>query len=261
MNRIDLWPETVPCSDASDDFRPYLELYPAAVEKPAGAVIVCPGGGYSHRAKHEGEPVAEFFNSKGIHAFVVQYRVSPHKHPAPLLDIARAVRIVRSNAEEWNILANKIAVCGFSAGGHLTASLGVLHHEAETVEDDLQGISARPDGLILCYPVISSIDFAHQGSFDNLAGKENVELRKKLSLETQVTENTPPTFLWHTASDLGVPVENSFLFCQALSRCNVPFELHVFPKGGHGLGLAEAHRDIAVWPELCATWLKQMNWC
>lgn len=261
MNRIDLWSGIVPDANASDDFRPYIELYPATVENPAGAVIICPGGGYSHRAEHEGQPIAEFFNSKGLHAFVVQYRVAPHQHPAPLLDLARAVRIVRSNADEWNILANKIAVCGFSAGAHLAGSIGVLHSEATNKADDLSEISARPNGLILCYPVISSAKFGHQGSFDNLVGKENIALRAKLSLETLVTEDTPPAFLWHTASDSTVPVENSFVFCQALSRCNVPFELHVFPQGNHGLGLATEQRNIAVWTELCATWLEQMNWC
>ncbi|MCF6174940.1 MAG: alpha/beta hydrolase [Victivallaceae bacterium] len=260
MSRIDLWPGDVPASAGDDEFRPYIEFYPAAVEEPVGAVIVFPGGGYSHRAAHEGQPVAEFFNSKGIHAFVVQYRTAPHKHPAPLLDAARAVRMVRNNAEEWNIRANKIAVCGFSAGGHLAASIGVLYDEAVTVEDDLQAVSARPDGLILCYPVISSGEFGHVGSFDNLVGKGNLVLRKKMSLETRVTSETPPTFLWHTADDAGVPVENSFLFSQALRRCDVPFELHVFPHGRHGLGLALENSDVAAWPELCATWLQQMNW-
>ncbi len=260
MNRIDLWADELPAGAENDEFRPYLELYPATVEEPAGAVIIFPGGGYSHRAPHEGQPIAEFFNSKGIHAFVVQYRTAPCKHPAPLLDAARAVRIVRKNAEEWNIRANKIAVCGFSAGGHLAASIGVLYDEAVTVEDDLQKISARPDGLILCYPVISSGELGHSSSFDFLVGNENLALRKKLSLETRVTVDTPPTFLWHTADDAVVPVENSFLFSLALSRCKVPFELHVFPHGRHGLGLAEEIPEVAVWTELSATWLKQLNW-
>ena len=257
MHRMDLWPGDIPA--AADDFRPYLELYSAAVDKPAGAVIIFPGGGYSHRADHEGQPVAEFFNRKGIHAVVVHYRVAPAKHPAPLLDAARAVRIVRSNAEKWHILADKIAVCGFSAGGHLAASIGVLHHEANAIEDNLLSISARPDGLILCYPVISSGEFAHTGSFDYLVGADAL-LREQLSLEKCVTGDTPPTFLWHTADDASVPVENSFLFSQALRRYQVPFSLHVFPHGHHGLGLALDNRDIAVWPELCVNWLKQMNW-
>ena len=257
MNRIDLWPGAIPAA-ADDDFCPYLELYPAAVEEPAGAVIIFPGGGYSHRANHEGQPVAEFFNSKGIHAFVVQYRTAPAKHPAPLLDAARAVRMVRNNAVEWNIRANKIAVCGFSAGGHLAASIGVLYDEAITVEDDLQAVSARPDGLILCYPVISSGEFGHVGSFDNLIGKDNLELREKMSLENRITSETPPTFIWHTADDAAVPVENSFLFSQALRRHDVPFELHVFPHGRHGLGLGAECPGVAEWPELCATWLKQL---
>jgi acetyl esterase/lipase len=258
MDKIDLWSGAIPA--AADDFRPYLEFFPAKVQEPAGAVIIFPGGGYSHRAEHEGQPVAEFFNSKGIHAVVVQYRVAPAKHPAPLFDAARAVRIVRHNAEKWHILADKIAVCGFSAGGHLAASIGVLHHEANAIEDDLQSISARPDGLILCYPVISSGEFAHVGSFNYLVGGDNPSLWAKLSLENCVTSDTPPTFLWHTADDAAVPVENSFLFSQALRREQVPFELHIFPHGRHGLGLALVNNDIRVWSQLAVNWLKQLNW-
>lgn len=262
MDKINLWDHSIPFHNQADSFVPYLQTYLLDVPTPTGAVIIFPGGGYGHRADHEGKPIAEFFNSKGFHAFVVQYRISPNRHPAPLADASRALRIVRSHAEKWQVKADKIAVCGFSAGGHLAGSIGVHHHLVKTDADDLAGqVSARPDALILCYPVISAKKFAHQGSFNNLLGADYPEtMRDLMSLEEQVSATTPPSFLWHTAEDAGVPVENSLQFCSSLSKFHIPFELHVFPKGNHGLGLATAFPEIAVWSELCANWLKKMAW-
>ena len=257
-NRIELWNNVAPYSDGGDGFVPYIEPYTLDTEIPAGAVIICPGGGYTCRAEHEGRPVAETFNKLGFHAFVLQYRVSPARHPAPLADVLRAVRIVRANAGKWMVEPEGIAVCGFSAGGHLACSAGVHCNQIKTAEDDLAGtVSAEPDAMILAYPVITSGEFGHKGSFVNLLG-ENApeEMRNLMSLEKQVTENTPPAFLWHTADDCGVPVENSLLFAGALRNFRIPFELHVFPAGRHGLGLAQEAPNIAVWPELAAAWLR-----
>ena len=261
-DRLPLWPADPPASSPGDSFRPWLERYPAQGDTPRGAVLICPGGGYANRAPHEGEPVARRFNQAGLHAFVVQYRVAPHRHPAPLLDASRAVRIIRANAAIWQVDADHIGILGFSAGGHLAASLGV--HFADPVLDTgdaLATIPCRPDALILCYPVISSGAHSHAGSFDNLLGEDAPDsLRVKMSAELQVSASTPPAFLWHTFEDAGVPVENSLLFGQALRRFGTPFELHVYPHGKHGLGLAPEDPHVATWMDLCCGWLKGMGW-
>lgn len=262
MGKIDLWNKEKPFQSSKDDFSPYLEPFLIDTDNPVGAVVIFPGGGYGHRADHEGAPIAEFYNSKGIHAFVVQYRISPNRHPAPLADAGRALRIVRSHAAEWKVKPDKIAVCGFSAGGHLAGSIGVHYDLVQTEADELCGtVPARPDALILCYPVISSKRFYHGGSFNNLLGEGySDEMQDLMCLDEQVNENTPTSFLWHTAEDGAVPVENSLLFCTELSKYDIPFELHTFPKGNHGLGLAKNNPEVAVWADLSATWLKNMDW-
>lgn len=265
MNQVSvltLWPGEPPGSDVRDGFLPWLEAYPVETEAPRGAVLVCPGGGYGGRAPHEAAPVARRFNQAGLHAFVVHYRVAPHRHPAPLLDAVRAMRLIRHHAETWRVDRDHVAVCGFSAGGHLAASMGV-HFDDPDVQtgDAFDSISGRPDASILCYPVISSDRFAHLGSFQNLLGPEaSAAQLARMSLELQVSERTPPAFLWHTADDPGVPVENSLLFAQALHARGVPFELHVYPHGRHGMGLAEEDPHIATWVGLCCAWLGEMGW-
>jgi len=259
---IQLWDKNH-LPDSYTGFRPYIETYLLDTDKPLGAVLVCPGGGYIRRAPHEGETIAKRFNDFGYHAVVVQYRVAPEKHPAPIQDVSRALRIMRLNADKWKIKPNKIAVCGFSAGGHLTASLGVHFGRKDFFPsyDEADKLSNRPDTLILCYPVISSGAFAHVGSFNTLLGQNaSQDMLDLMSLEKQVTSDTPPSFLWHTADDSGVPVENSLLFASALSRLKIPFETHVFPFGNHGLGLAPADTHVARWFELCCEWLKVMGW-
>jgi len=247
---------------AQDDFQPFMEVHLLKTEKPLGAVLICPGGGYGARAAHEGVTIAEKFNALGLHAFVVQYRVAPYRFPAPQEDAFRAIKIIRSRAAEWKVKPDKIAICGFSAGGHLTASTGIFFDKVKAdAGDKADSFSSRPDALVLCYPVISSGQKGHQGSFTNLLGPEAVsEHKEKYSLEKLVTKNTPPAFLWHTADDGSVPVENSLMFSLALKEHAIPFELHVFPAGRHGLGLAPEQPNIAVWPELCLTWLKDMGW-
>lgn len=231
-------------------------------ETARGAVVVVPGGGYAGRADHERTPIARFFNEAGFHAFVLDYRVSPHRHPAPLSDAARAVRIVRARAQEWRVKPDKIAVLGFSAGGHLTASLGVFFDSADAAAGDpVARQSSRPDALVLCYPVISSAEFGHRGSFDNLLGPDAGEAeREKMSLEKHVRPDTPPTFLWSTSDDAVVPVENSLAFASALREKGIPFELHVYPRGPHGMGLSPNDPHVATWASLCAEWLRGMGW-
>lgn len=262
MAKIDLWKDVKPFHNAEDDFTPYLETHLIDTANKLGAVVIFPGGGYGGRADHEGTPIAQFYNRQGLHAFVVQYRVSPHRHPAPLADALRALRIIRNNADKWNIHPDKIASLGFSAGGHLAASTGVHFDLVKPEEDDLTDkVSARPDALILCYPVISSKSYPHKGSFKNLLGEGYCnELRDLMCLEKHVDKTTPESFLWHTAEDGGVPVENSLQFCSALSKSGILFELHVFPHGRHGLGLALDNPEISVWADLSATWLKNQGW-
>ncbi len=245
-----------------EDFVPRLDLYLLPEGIVRGAVLICPGGGYAGRAPHEQAPIATRYNAAGFHAFVLQYRVAPHRHPAPLLDASRALRLIRRNAEKWDLHPRYIAMCGFSAGGHLAASLGV-HYGLTGLDigDELDEIACRPDGLILAYPVISSRAFAHLGSFHNLLGQDpDPELLALMSLETQVTVHTPPAFLWHTAEDATVPAENSLAFARALNRAGVPYELHVYPKGRHGLGLAEEDPHVATWMDLSIEWLRDMGW-
>ncbi len=262
IDRIMLWEGQPPASSPDSDFLPYLELYPAEGRTPRGAVLVCPGGGYTNRAPHEQAPIALKYREAGFHAFVLQYRVSPNYHPAPLMDVSRALRLIRQNADAWGVDPGHIAVCGFSAGGHLTASIGV-HYGMEVLAtgDALDAISCRPDALILCYAVISAKSFGHAGSFSNLLGPNpSTASLALMSLEDHVTPDTPPAFLWHTADDPVVPVANSFAFAEALSAAGVPFELHIYPSGPHGLGLAEATPHIASWTALSAEWLREMGW-
>lgn len=205
-----------------------------------GAVLIIPGGGYAYTSPREAEPIALQFNAAGYHAFVLDYSVSPIKHPQPLLDASRAICIIRENANKWNVNPEKIAICGFSAGGHLAASLGVYWHKEYL--GNVTGVEIglnRPNVMILAYPVITSGQYAHRGSFINLLGEDaSPELLYEMSLEHHISEKTPPAFIWHTFEDQAVPVENSLLFAQGLRNKNIPFELHIYPEGGHGLSLA-----------------------
>jgi len=224
-------------------------------------VLICPGGGYNYTSDREAEPLALQFVAMGYHAAVLRYSTAPARFPQALQQLAQAVRLLRENAEEWGIDPNRIVVQGASAGGHLAASLGVFWNRPFLTE--ALGVPAeaiRPNGMILCYPVITSGEKAHQGSFASLLGvaAEEPEKRSFVSLETQVFAQTPPTFLWHTATDQAVPVENSLLFFHALKAAGVPVEMHIYPVGAHGLSLAteetESPRGTGVQKE-CESWL------
>jgi acetyl esterase/lipase len=258
-----LWPEGAPGAQGTDaEDQPKITVYLASPELATGAaVVVCPGGGYGVlAADHEGKQVAEWLNSLGVSAFVLQYRLGPrYHHPIPLQDAHRAIRMVRSRASEWGVTPDRVGILGFSAGGHL-ASSAITHFDdgAPEADDAVDRLSSRPDFAVLCYPVISFTTVAaHSGSRKNLLGEDpDPDLVWKMSTELQVTPRTPPTFLFHTDDDAGVPVENSLLFFQAMKRAGVPGELHVFAHGRHGVGLAPDDPALARWPELCATWMK-----
>lgn len=245
--------------------QPRLTPFLPDADRPVAAVIVCPGGGYHKRAPHEGGLVAEWLRSLGIAGLVLDYRVAPYRHPTPLGDAQRAIRLVRAMADAWRIDPRRVGILGFSAGGHCAASAATsFDHGDPDAEDPVERQSCRPDALIACYPVITFTEpHGHQDSMENLLGitAEQVDerLRLEISLETRVTPETPATFLWHTASDPGVPVEHSLMFAAALSRCGVPFALHVFPTGGHGLGLAEEHPTVRSWTDICQAWLCEIG--
>ena len=257
-----LWTESVPLFSSEDEFIPTITPYLIDPKEKHGAIIIFPGGGYQHRAHHEGEPVAEWLNTLGISAFVLNYRVSPSRHPASLADAKRAIRYVRHYAEEWSIDPQKIGILGFSAGGHLASMASTqLLEECHESTDVIDKESCRANLAILCYPVISFTQSYHEGSVHHLLGNNSSEqLRVSLSSENNVTAATPPTFLWHTADDGPVPVENSLLYAQALSKNKIPFEMHIFPNGRHGLGLAEDDPVVGKWTELCESWLKQQGY-
>jgi acetyl esterase/lipase len=245
-----LWPKGAPGAVGEEDRdKPSLTIWLADEKIRNGtAVIVCPGGGYGALAMdHEGKQVAEFLNRLGITAFVLKYRLGPrYHHPAPLSDAQQAIRAVRSRAREFGIAANRVGIMGFSAGGHL-ASTAATHFEPET----------RPDFAILGYPVISFDEYAHVGSRRNLLGENpDPKLVESLSNYKQVTPQTPPTFLFHTNEDTGVPPENSVLFYMALRKAKVPAELHIIEKGRHGVGLAPNDPILGMWPNLLANWFK-----
>ncbi len=233
-----------------------MEWYAPETKKSDAAVVIFPGGGYSHLANHEGKGYAEYLNSIGITAFVVYYRVAPNRFPLPLLDARRAVRFVRANCEKFGVDKNKICVMGSSAGGHLTALLST--YTANLVGEGIDEIDKEcyiPNGQILCYPVIvSDKEIAHLGSYNNLLGDENACLAD-YDPSLLVHENTPKAFIWHTASDGGVKVLNSYRYATALYAKEIPCEMHIFPFGRHGLGLAESEPHVAQWAGLLKNWL------
>ena len=264
---IPLWPNGAPGALGTDDSdNPTLTIF-LPTEKPVGVtgVIVCPGGGYQNLANnHEGRQVANWLNSLGIAAFVLKYRLGPrYHHPIELGDAQRAIRMVRSDAAKYGVARDRIGILGFSAGGHLASTAGTHFDAGKSSDPDpIERVSSRPDFLVLGYPVISfTTPYTHQGSRKNLLGDNpDPKLVENLSNELQVTPRTPPTFLFHTNEDKGVPAENSVLFYLALRKAGVPAELHIFEKGPHGVGLALADPALSMWPPLLANWFRVRGW-
>ena len=241
--------------------RPVLEFYPAQEKKSDATVVILPGGGYCMRAPHEGKGYAELLNRFGYHAFVCEYRVHPHTFPLPLLDARRALRYVRAHAADFGIDRNKIAVMGSSAGGHLAALLSTYRDPLLYEGDALDREDFMPNATILCYPVIWEPDrtaIAHEGSYNALLGDGGERLRALVNPARLVTPQTPTAFIWHTSDDAGVNVCNSLKYGEALRQNGIPFELHVFPNGRHGLGVAEGLPHVAQWTGLLQNWLREL---
>lgn len=274
---LELWPEGVPNlktnlpAEIHAEERvqhvslPTLTWFPAQADRANGsAVVICPGGGYWLLAwEKEGEEVARWLNGLGVNAFVLKYRLWEYGHPAPLQDAARAMRLVRSRAAEFGVDPNRIGTLGFSAGGHLAASVGTRWDAPEAKTGDaLDQVSARPDFLILIYAVLTLDGPAsHRSSGDLLLGKDATEeVRSKHSPWRNVTPQTPPTFLLASSGDSVVPPENSVLFYTALRQAGVNGELHIFSRGPHGHGLRRGHGPVDAWPDLCGAWLADQGW-
>ena len=255
-DKLMLWPSEAPYEEAcGGQARPSLTAFPVAGSP--GAVVVIPGGGYVHKAEHEGAPVARMIAEAGVSAFVLDYRVSPCPTNAPLSDAARAVRLLREMGYA------KVGVLGFSAGGHLACSTATGFDGGDpTHPDPVERQSSRPDALISCYSVVSLVSHTHIGSRRALLGErwEDDALARAYSAELRITRDTPPAFIWHTADDASVPVENALLLAGAYAACGVPYELHIFPHGRHGLGLAtEEAPHVAQWATLCQRWLREQG--
>jgi acetyl esterase/lipase len=267
-NSFPLWPDGAPgaLGSTDKDIPTLTPFFPAAGKATGAAMVICPGGGYEMLAPHEGEGYARWLNGYGITAFVLKYRLGSagYHHPTMLQDAARAVRLVRARAGDWNLDPHRVGIMGSSAGGHL-ASTALTHFDAGRPDaaDPAERVSSRPDLGILCYAVITMDRFTHQGSRRNLLGTNaSPALVRELSNELQVTSNTPPCFLWHTGEDTVVPVENALQFAAALRAAGVPFDLHIYQKGGHGLGLGtrDYHASEVAsplpWAADCVYWLK-----
>lgn len=241
---------------------PVLEYFPAVRKTSDATVVIYPGGGYCIRAPHEGKGYAEFFNTLGMDAFVCEYRCAPHRFPLELLDARRAVRYVRAHAAEFGINPDKVAVMGSSAGGHLAGFVSTYTDPIDFEDtDEIDKLNPIPNATILCYAVCHMPDetnVAHVGSFQSLLGDRTDY--EKFSNDLNVSDTTPPAFLWHTSNDDCVNVINSYLYAKALREHNIPHELHVFPNGWHGLGLAQDNPHVAQWSGLLKNWLKFMGW-
>ncbi len=261
---IPLWEKGAPGAlgkEAKDV--PKAIIYQVETQKPTAALIILPGGGYGNLAMdHEGHQIARWANDMGMSAFICDYRHrgKGYGHPHPMLDAQRMIRTVRARAEEWKVDPKRVAIIGFSAGGHLCSTV-LTHYDSGQADaaDPIDRVSCRPDFGILCYPVIDfDLNYTHKGSLKNLLGDNpDPELVKSLSNSTQVTKDTPPTFIFHTAEDKSVPMENSLKFYSALTSNGVLSEMHCFPQGRHGIGLGASIPGASQWPNLCRDWLKR----
>jgi acetyl esterase/lipase len=257
-----LWPENAPgaLGDKPTDVPSLTPYLPDPANRNGASILILPGGGYGHLADHEGKGYAEWFVAHGVTAYVLKYRLGPaYHHPVMLQDAARALRLVRSYAKRDGLDPARVGVIGSSAGGHLAATL-VTQFDAGQPDaaDPVDRESSRPDLGILCYPVITMGEFTHAGSKLNLLGKNPApELVTRLSAELSVTSQTPPCFVWSTEEDKTVPVENSLLFASALRKAHVPFSLHIYEKGPHGLGMGRPGKPAPPWTDDLLYWLKE----
>lgn len=265
--KIDIWEGLTYAGEHTDGFRPQLTTYIRSGMENRGLVLICPGGGYGFTSPREAEPVAMVFNNAGYHACVLDYSVAPRRHPQPLKDAARALTMIKERAIAWQVDLKQIFVIGFSAGGHVAASVANQYKEPWlNAYEGIDTISMQLKGCILSYPVLTGGAFRHAASFDNLLGEGTTEEdRRHYSMELLVNEKTPKTFLWHTVEDGSVPVENTLLYAQALRNKDIPFEMHIYPDGGHGLSLcneetaeqlSQIQPHVGGWVQQCLEWMK-----
>lgn len=233
---------------------PSITYYPADEKKGDGCIVILAGGGYGSRSRHEDDGYARYLSDKGVDCFVVHYRVKPYTFPYPLLDARRGMRFVRANAEKFGINPNKIAIMGSSAGGHLAALLSTYRGRLECEDDGLDTVDYLPNGQILCYPVIEYQ--GHKGSFVNLLADKLDELVDSVTPSFIADEKTPPAFIWHTFEDTVVNVSNTFNYANKLKSLGVFTELHVYPYGPHGQGLAPNYPYLQNWADHLMSWLK-----
>lgn len=263
METYELWENAPHLMDGGEI--PHLHYYPAEKKRGDGTVLIFAGGAYRLRSPHEDVGYAEYLNSIGLDAFVLDYRVKPYTYPTPLLDARRAMRFIRANAEKFGINPSKIAAMGSSAGGHLAALLttSTAKLDGEGV-DALDEVDYRTNAQILCYPVLD-ID-SNPGSYTNLLGADNLSSFRKVSPRLLANENTPPLFLWHTSPDAAVDLSSSLKYAMRLHELNIPVEMHVYPLGSHGLGLANREGEgrtvphAQSWAPLLSKWLKLYGW-
>ncbi|MCL2833404.1 MAG: alpha/beta hydrolase [Treponema sp.] len=264
---LDIWEALNYKGEMADGFRPTLDAYILKGEAARPAVLVLPGSGYTRCSPREAEALAVRFNAQGYHSFVLWYSCAPRHHPVPILDCCRAFTLLREHAAEWQLNPGKLAMLGFSAGGHLALSETLFYENDFASAPGINPAFCRADALMLGYPVISSGPFGHMGSFNALlGGKPDQKLLALLSLENQIHSGLPPVFLWHTYTDQAVPVENSLLLASSLRQAGIPLEMHIFPEGRHGLSLAipetmagvpeNVNLHAAQWFGLCLNWLK-----
>lgn len=258
-----LWPVAAPgaLGTRPEDIPTLTTFSPEPAKSNGASMLILPGGAYGQLAPHEGEGYALWLLERGITCHVLKYRLGTHgyRHPSMLQDAARGLRFIRAHARREGLDASRIGIIGSSAGGHLAATL-LTHFDAGQPDssDPVERESSRPDLGILCYPVISGITFPHEGTFHNLLGENPpAELVHHLSAELHVTAQTPPTFIWHTVEDSVVPVENAILFASALRKAGVPFDLHLYEQGCHGLGLGITDCKAPPWDSACLFWLNQ----
>lgn len=262
-----LWPKGAPGAKGSEPKdQPWIDLYPVSKEKSNGAAfVVCPGGGYGGlAADHEGSQIAKFFNSLGVHAVVLHYRLgtSGYHHPIELNDAKRAIRWVRANAAQHGVDPQRIGVIGFSAGGHLASCTATMFDDGDAqAADPIDRVSSRPDVAVLCYPVISmSDDFMHRGSRKNLLGpNDNDQLGREMTTYLRVTDRTPPTFIFQTDEDTAVPAENAVHFYLACRKHKIPTEMHIYQPGPHGVGLIQGDPVLGTWSGHLRDWLRNQG--